>query len=562
MTASTQTTRYTPREEVESKLSTLRKTFQSGKTKSLAFRKWQLKQFWWLVTDNEDKFCQALAKDLNRNEFESYATDILGLKQDILAHIEHLEEWAADEIPDAGFLMGTLGKARIRKEPLGVALIIGAWNFPFLLLLQPMIAAIAAGCTVMLKPSELSSETEATLVSLVPQYFDPSGYTIITGGPREMQHILSLKFDHIFFTGSANIARHVAAAAAKHLTPIVLELGGQGPAIVCRSADLVTAAKRICYAKFINAGQICLSVNHVFVDPAVHDEFVQQLVFWNQRFHGADKGEHSQMGKIVNEKNYDRLKSVVDQTKGKIVYGGTGDRATLKFKSTVVDGVDLDDSTLSQELFGPILPVIKATTEDALRKVNSLPHPLALYIFSQNNKEVEHSKFFPIPYVTCSELCTAVVINNTLSGGVTVNDVMMHAGVHGAPFGGVGESGYGFYHGKYGMDAFSHNRTVVNLPLWLDKVMGFRYPPFALENKVKLEVKNKLGFKKGETLEDQKVRRISHHKTPWVTVLAVALAISWFVDAKYSARERSWDLLTQAISIIKRGCEGLHLTSR
>ncbi|EXJ90169.1 aldehyde dehydrogenase (NAD+) [Capronia epimyces CBS 606.96] len=543
--SSTTTTRYSSREEVESKLSTLRKTFRSGKTKDLAFRKWQLKQFWWLVTENEDKICQALAKDLNRTEFETYGSDILGLKQDILDHIEHLEEWAADEIPDAGFLFGTLGKARVRKEPLGVALIIGAWNFPFLLLLQPMIAAIAAGCTVLLKPSELSRETEATLVSLVPQYFDPTAYAIVTGGPQEMQHILSLKFDHIFFTGSASVARHIAAAAAKHLTPTVLELGGRGPAIVGRTADLSIAAKRVAYAKFMNAGQICLSVNHVFVDPAVHDQFVAQLILWNDRFHGADKskgkGEPSQMGKIVNERHYDRLQSILNKTHGDIVYGGSGDRAALQFKTTVVDGVHIHDSTLSEELFGPILPVIKASTEEAVHQINHLPHPLAIYIFSQDDKEVDY------------------ILNNTQSGGVTVNDVMMHAGVHGAPFGGVGESGYGFYHGKYGMEAFSHKRTVVNLPLWVDKLMSFRYPPFVPSNKSKFEVKNRLGFKKGETLKDQKIRKLPRHKVSWNTLLVVALAIAigWGIGAKANyltgERERLWDSFRRTPFIAKLG---------
>ena len=344
-----------------------------------------------MVTDNEDKICKALAKDLNRHEFESYATDILGLKGDILDHIQHLEEWTADEIPDAGFIMGTLGKAHIRKEPLGVALIIGAWNFPFLLLLQPMIAAIAAGCTVMLKPSELSLTTEETLLNLIPQYLEKSAYTVVTGGPSETGYILSKKFDHIFFTGSPGVARHVATAAAKHLTPTVLELGGQGPAIVTKSANVDLAAKRIAYAKFINSGQICLSVNHVFVDPAVHDDFIARLVYWNDKFKGEKEG-HSQMGKIVNERNYDRLKGLLDKTNGKVVYGGSGDRSQLSLKTCIIDNVSMDDSLLAEELFGPLLPVVLADYKEATRIIGTLPHPLAIYIFSSKKTEVDFGK--------------------------------------------------------------------------------------------------------------------------------------------------------------------------
>lgn len=336
---------YTPANEVSEAYSTLFETFATGRTKTLEWRKWQLKQCWWMVTDNEKAILKALKKDLNRHEMESQSTDLMGLRKDILESIMHLEEWASDTIPDAGFLFGTLGKARIRKEPLGVALIIGAWNFPFLLLLQPMVAAISAGCCCMLKPSELAKESQNLLVDLIPRYLDASAVRLVTGGPKETGELLERRFNHVFFTGSSKVARYVAVAAAKHLTPMVLELGGQGPAIVTKSADVDLAAKRIAAGKFSNGGQICLSINHTFVDPEIHHEFVTRLAFWNDKF--LD-GSRDGMAQIVNERNFDRLAGLLDSSKGEIIYGGQKDRKNLFINPTIVDKVDFSGMSFSR----------------------------------------------------------------------------------------------------------------------------------------------------------------------------------------------------------------------
>lgn len=343
-----QTPRYTSKEEFEATYKILFDTFATGKTKSLAWRKWQLKQFWWMIEENDKAISEALTRDLGRHEFESVASDLLGLRGDVLEHIEHLEEWAADEtIPEAGFLFGTLGKARIRKEPLGVTVVIGAWNFPFLLTLQPVIAAIAAGCCILIKPSELAVASQSLMADLVSRYLDQSAIRLVTGGPAETSRILEHKFNHIFFTGSAKIAKFVALAAAKHLTPTVLELGGQGPAIVTETADVALAAKRVAYAKFLNAGQICLTVNHVFVHAAVHDEFVENLEKWTVKFSGGGGGGatanniKSHMCRIVNQRNYDRLTGLLAKTTGNIVYGGTGSREKMMLSPTIVTGVDI-----------------------------------------------------------------------------------------------------------------------------------------------------------------------------------------------------------------------------
>lgn len=330
---------YTTPEQLEAAHSTLHKTFKSGKTKSIAWRKWQLKQIWWMVKDNEKAIAKALHADLNRHEFESFFMEIEGVKKDVLTHIHHVDEWAADEIPDAGFLFGTLAGARIRKEPLGVALIIATWNFPLYLVLGPMIAAVSAGCCVMLKPSELAAASQDLLVEIIPKYLDQDAIQIVTGAARETSTILERRFDHIFYTGSASIAKIIAAAAAKHLTPTVLELGGQNACFITPSGDINLAAKRIVFSKYLNAGQICLSGNHVFIDPSVHDEFVEKTIYWIGQFLKGGGKDHAV--RILNERNYDRLVDLLDQTEGKIAYGGMNDRKDKYISPTVITDITM-----------------------------------------------------------------------------------------------------------------------------------------------------------------------------------------------------------------------------
>ncbi|KAF2802844.1 aldehyde dehydrogenase [Mytilinidion resinicola] len=475
---------YTTDAEFEDAYETIQRTFRSGKTKSLAWRKWQLKQIWWMIEDNEAEMVKALNTDLNRHEFETHFVEFMSMKNDVLDHLKHLEEWAADEIPDAGLIMGRLSGAHIRKEPLGVALIIGPWNFPITLTIQPLIAAVTAGCAVMLKPSEMAEASQNLMIKMIAKYLDQDAIRIVTGGARETGKILEHKFDEVFFTGSSKVARFITAATAKHLTPTVLELGGQGPAIVCESADLDLAARKIAWVKYLNAGQICLSVNHVFVHPNVHDQFIAKLEYWFEEFLKSGKED---MTTIINARNFDRLKGMMDRTRGKIVRGGTSNRDTLHISPTVITDVTMKDPLLEEELFGPILPVIKDNFRKAYQAINTLGHPLGIYIFSKNKAEIDE------------------IISHTQSGGVTINEVMLHAGVPTAPFGGVGESGTGYYHGKHGFDAFTHTRTVVSPPGFLAKLLGFLQPPYDIKNIGKVKVANKGAFKRGETMEDQKV---------------------------------------------------------
>lgn len=331
---------YTSEADFNEAYETMHHTFNTGITKNLAWRKWQLKQVWWMLEDNEPALLGALQSDLNRHDVESYSSDLVGVKQDILKHIKNVEKWSADTYPDAGFLFGTLGKARIRREPLGVVLIIGAWNFPFLLLLQPMLAAIAAGNCVILKPSEIAPASSKILEQIVPKYLDQYAIRLVTAGPKEMGRILEKKFNHIFFTGSNTVAKHIAAAAAKYLTPIVLELGGQGPAIVTKTANIDLAAKRIAFVKWINAGQICLTINHVFAEPEIYDELVQRMAHWFDVYK-----KEARYVKIVNNRNFDRLIDCLGDTAGKVIYGGRNDRASGYLEPTIVTNVDMSGTS-------------------------------------------------------------------------------------------------------------------------------------------------------------------------------------------------------------------------
>jgi aldehyde dehydrogenase (NAD+) len=274
---------------------------------------------------------------MNRHPFETTFTECANVKGDLIEHLKNIDKWTADQKPDAG-LMGFLLRPTVRPEPLGVALIIGPWNFPFSLLVQPLIAAVTAGCAVLLKPSEVTTAVQQLFVDLVPKYLDSDAVRVVTGGAAETGRLLQRKFDHIFFTGSVPVARHIAAAAAKHLTPTVLELGGQCPAIVGASADIEAAAKDIAWIKYLNSGQICLSVNHVFAHPSIERKLIERMTYW---FNEYNKGAADTMTHIVNDKNYLRLTGLAEKTEGKVEYDGVRDAKTRKLPPTIVSDVKL-----------------------------------------------------------------------------------------------------------------------------------------------------------------------------------------------------------------------------
>lgn len=421
--------RYESAEEIQTFHSTLVSTFRTGRTKDIAWRKWQLKQLWWLVEDNEQAILDAIKDDLNRSEVESYLTDLAGIRKDILYHLDNIDAWAADEKIGDSFIARRLGLARIRKEPLGLVLIIGAWNFPVLLVLQPLIAAITAGCCAVIKPSEITVACQNLLRDLVTQYLDPTAIRLVCAGVPETTKLLELPFNYIFFTGSANVGRHISAAAAIHLTPVTMELGGQSPAIIGQSADVERAAKCIAYSKFLNAGQICLTVNHVFVDPAVHDAFVDRLQYWNNQFL---HGEQTITTAIVSRQHWDRLFSLLHQTKGTILCGAGGSDESRRMEPTVVVELDMNGTSAFNLLLCWEAKLTRATRCATSRRdlrshlscgqgrrTSGLPgnqwvsfesflswkhrvnlwnrreHPLALYIFSSDSSEIQNSCVYP-----------------------------------------------------------------------------------------------------------------------------------------------------------------------
>ncbi|KAH7123629.1 Aldehyde/histidinol dehydrogenase [Dendryphion nanum] len=439
----------------------VRTAFESGITKDKQWRRRMLQCTWWMIEDNKDAICSALHSDMHKHRFEALGTDCLTVQNSILQTLGKLDEWTKDEKPARLDPINFLGNATIRKEPLGVTMIIGAWNFPFHSLLQPMVAAIAAGCAMVLKPSDVGSESQSLLLKIVPRYLDTEAIKIVSAGSHEMECILQHRFDHIFYTGSANVGKIIHAAAAVHLTPVTLELGGQGPAIVCKSADIDLAAKRIALTKVTNAGQVCLSVNHVLVDPSVRAVLIGRMIHHFNVFLGGEHNQPDYYSRIINDKSFDRLTTMLEETSGQLNYGGKPNRATRFFPPTIVSNVKTGDALLSEEIFGPILPIVDANLDCAISFTRSTEHPLVLYAFTSDASEKSR------------------ILDETLSGGVTFNECGIHTIASDAPFGGVGHSGLGSYHGKYGILTFSHLRTCMNaLPNWVDRIMDFRYPPY------------------------------------------------------------------------------------
>ncbi|OOO15091.1 Aldehyde Dehydrogenase [Aspergillus oryzae] len=485
--------------DFDSALASVRTSFARGKTKDKKWRKRQLQQAWWMIEDNKERMQEALHKDLNKHPQETMPFEIAECHADILHKLEHLDEWTRDVKPERTNPLNFLGGATVRKEPKGVALIIGAWNFPYLLLLTPLFDAIAAGCAIIVKPSDVATACQDLLMEIIPKYLDTDAIRCISAGAKEMGYILEHRFDHIFYTGSAAVAKFITAAAAKHLTPVTLELGGQGPAIVCPSADIELAAKRIAATKFMNAGQICLNVNHVFVHPSVRREFVDHLMHYFDIFlGGAPELLPKYYSHIINERNFDRLERLLQNTSGNVVYSGQRNRDDLSFSPTIVTDIEIGDSLLSEELFGPILPIIDADLDTAISVINSMDHPLAIYGFSKSQEDKDR------------------ILAETLSGGVTFNDCMLHVAAKGAPFGGVGNSGMGKYHGPYGFLEFTHLRTHIDPPTWMEKLMGARYPPYTSDKLRKLYKPTKAPFDR----QGNKLR----WTRGWLYVLAFAVA--------------------------------------
>jgi len=429
--------------------------FNSQKTKELSFRLQQLKTLEKVLKQNEKLLLDAIYKDFKKSSFETYATELALVYQEIAHAKKYLSAWARPKRVATNWV-NFPAKSYIIPEPLGVCLVIGAWNYPYNLSFSPVVAAIAAGNTVILKPSEIPSETSKVMHQLISEHFDEAFFTVVEGGVAETTELLKQKFDKIFFTGSTPVGKIIYKAAAEQLTPVTLELGGKSPAFVTASANIAMTAKRLVWGKFLNAGQTCIATDYVMVDEAVEAKFLEACKREIEKANYAF--ENNNYVQIINDNNFERLASLIDTDK--MYYGGSTDASQRYIQPTILHNVGFEDTVMQDEIFGPILPVITYThLSEAIQKVQQLPKPLSCYVFTTKASERKQ-------------------ILNTLSfGGGAVNDTVMHITNSNLPFGGVGLSGMGSYHGEAGFKTFSHYKSILHKANWLE--LPLKYSPLS-----------------------------------------------------------------------------------
>ncbi|MFE3757987.1 aldehyde dehydrogenase family protein [Nocardia tengchongensis] len=435
-------------------MAALRQVHATGRTKSVEWRLRQLDGIGRLVTERENEIAAALAEDLGRNAFEAWLGDLASTKGEVDYARKHLRRWMKAKrhrLP----LNQLPGSAWVQSEPLGVVLVIGPWNYPVNLTLSPLVAALAAGNCAVVKPSELAPATSALLARLIPHYLDAEAVVVVEGDGQTTQDLLALGFDHAFFTGGTEVGRKIMAAAAPTLTPVTLELGGKSPAIIAADADLDVVARRIAWFKLLNSGQTCISPDYILVDESVRDEFVDKLVTTIRAFQAGRTGGM----RIVNERQFDRLSGYLTETRGTIATGGRTDCRRLTIEPTVIVEPDAAEPSMADEIFGPILPVISyKTIDEAITFVNKRPKPLSLYVF------------------TTTRSLGRRLVDSIPAGGAVINHVALHLLVPALPFGGVGASGMGAYHGEWGFQTFSHRKAVVAKAMKPD--LRIIYPPY------------------------------------------------------------------------------------
>jgi aldehyde dehydrogenase (NAD+) len=435
----------------------LQQYFATGKTKSIAWRVKQLEQVKKMASEQEQAIMQALKKDLSKCTSESWISEIGFVISDVEHTIKKLRKWAKPRKVSTP-LLAQPGKSYQMPEPLGTVLIIGAWNYPFQLVVSPMVAAIAAGNCVVLKPSELAAETSKVLAEIVPKYLDNDAFTVIEGDVPETTELLKQKFDHIMYTGGETVGKIVMRAAAEYLTPVTLELGGKSPCIVSDSANLDITANRIVWSKLMNAGQTCVAPDYVLVDKKVSSQLIDKLKQKITAFYGEDAKQSPDYGRIINDRHYARISSYLENQN--IIFGGSLDEKERYIEPTLLLNPDDTSPIMKDEIFGPLLPIIEIDDmTQAIAMVNKRTKPLALYLF--NKDQTNEDK----------------VMHNTSAGNVCINDGMMFMVNADLPFGGVGNSGMGSYHGQAGFDTFSHLKTVMKRSYMMD--LDVRYPPYS-----------------------------------------------------------------------------------
>ena len=442
--------------DIQALLTAQRAYFSTGATLPLSTRKGALKRLKTAIQRREGDICAALRSDLNKSSAESYMCEV-GLTLSELSYVErHLPFWMGDRrhlTPLAQFP----ARSFTVQEPYGVVLIMSPWNYPFLLTMEPLIGAIAAGNCCVVKPSAYSPATSAVVRDILTECFPPELVAVVEGGRAENQALLDQKFDYIFFTGGVEVGKEVMARAAEHLTPVTLELGGKSPCIVDATARLDLAAKRLVFGKLLNCGQTCVAPDYLLIDRRVKDRFLAHVRKWVALQYG-DALDNQGYVRMVNRKHFDRVMGLIDPSK--VVFGGKGDPDTLKIQPTVLNNVSPEDPVMQEEIFGPVLPVLTFDrVEEALDFVNARPHPLALYLFSRDKRVQE------------------LFLRRLSFGGGCINDTIIHLATSRMPFGGVGNSGMGSYHGKASFDTFSHRKSIVRKSSWVD--LPVRYAPYS-----------------------------------------------------------------------------------
>lgn len=432
--------------------------FNSNKTKDVSFRIEQLIKFKKVLKENEDLLYKAIYEDFGKSEFETYVTELFSLYHEINNCIKNIRNWSKRKKVSTG-LINFPAKSYIIPEPLGTTLIIGAWNYPYLLSLVPSITSLSAGNTVILKPSELPDKTSKVMAKIINDNFPSEYFHVIEGGVEETTELLEHRFDKIFFTGSIPVGKIIYQAAAKHLTPVTLELGGKSPTFVLADTDINMTAKRIAWAKFLNAGQTCIAPDYVLVDESIEERFLKALKSEIEKYHKNSENIDENYSRIINLNNFDRLNKLIDTTK--IYFGGNANRNERFISPTILHNISFEDEIMQDEIFGPILPVISFTKlDDAIKSVKERPKPLSCYIYSKNRKNIDK------------------LLKEISFGGGAVNDSIMQISNSNLPFGGVGMSGIGSYHGKVGFDTFSHFKSILHKSFWMEP--NIKYPPYSM----------------------------------------------------------------------------------
>lgn len=431
--------------------------FSTGVTLPVAYRKQALKKLYTIIDKYEEKIYDALNKDLGKSKSESYMCEIGLVKSEItfmLGHVKKLAKEKRVRTPLANYISRSFEK----PSPYGSVLIVSPWNYPFLLTIDPLVDAIAAGNTAVLKPSAYSPNTSDVIKEIIAECFDPEYVAVVTGGREENAQLFSMEFNYIFFTGSQNVGKEVLRKASENLVPATLELGGKSPCIVDETANIPLAAKRIVFGKFVNCGQTCVAPDYLYCHESIKDELITEIKKQITIQYGDSPLENETYGKIINKKHFERLKNLIDNKK--VIIGGNYQDDKLRIAPTVMDNVSRNDAVMCEEIFGPILPVLTyASTEKAIDDVRSRQNPLALYIFSSNKKNIAKWK------------------SNVLFGGGCVNDTLIHLATSSMGFGGVGASGMGSYHGKRGFDTFTHYKSIVDKKTIID--LPIRYQPYS-----------------------------------------------------------------------------------